>query len=373
MSVDALRSLPDQLLELSPELAQITSPDGTFIATNARWRHALGYTADDLARVTVFDLIADSHRESFRLITARMLQGDDTGIFELPFRARGGGEVLLEGQGLVHAGEDGRVSVFCTFREPAARRSGHEHLQVAVALGRAALAEVRDGVLAVDRFDCLTGLNPAAERIAALAARDGLGRPLGDVCRLADDLTGTAIGSLTAEAVRTGERQTPASEVVLVYPDGRTVSVDASALPLVGASGAVTGAVLVLRDLTEVREARRSFRDARAAGARRLDALRLLAGGIAHDLNNALAPIPLIVSSLQEECPERARELDVLAVSTDRAVSTIRQLLTFARGASAPSHAIDPRAVLLGAADVVRATFPEGIDVRTVVASDVEP
>ena len=70
-----------------------------------------------------------------------------------------------------------------------------------------------------------------------------------------------------------------------------------------------------------------------AASAQRLESLGRLAGGVAHDFNNALVVIQCGIEALAEglDDVERADVLDELSAGVDRAAGTARQLLSFAK------------------------------------------
>lgn len=68
--------------------------------------------------------------------------------------------------------------------------------------------------------------------------------------------------------------------------------------------------------------------------AQRLESIGTLAGGIAHDLNNILAPILLSIPMLKRgtQSDRDLRRLEMLEESAKRGAEMVRQVLTFARG-----------------------------------------
>ena len=85
----------------------------------------------------------------------------------------------------------------------------------------------------------------------------------------------------------------------------------------------------VVRDLTEQRQLEEQLRQ-----AQRLESVGQLAGGVAHNFNNALAAIigysELIVRQLEPTDPVRSDVEKVLVVA-EQSASLTRQLLTFSR------------------------------------------
>lgn len=86
-----------------------------------------------------------------------------------------------------------------------------------------------------------------------------------------------------------------------------------------------------------------------AASAQRLESLGRLAGGVAHDFNNALVVIQCGVESLADELEAHEREevVSEIATGVERAAGTARQLLSFAKrnveeiGECAPTDVIE--------------------------------
>lgn len=71
-----------------------------------------------------------------------------------------------------------------------------------------------------------------------------------------------------------------------------------------------------------------------ALRAQRMDSIGSLAGGIAHDLNNALAPVLLSVELLKinKDDAVRDRLLEIINTSAQRGTGMVKQILRFARG-----------------------------------------
>lgn len=108
-------------------------------------------------------------------------------------------------------------------------------------------------------------------------------------------------------------------------------------------------------------------RAAQILRAQRMESVGTLAGGIAHDLNNTLAPILMSVELLKEECPPGMRDLvQTIEESATRSADLIRQVLTFARGASGDRVQVTLTHLVKDIQKIGRETFPRNIsfDVR---------
>ncbi len=115
--------------------------------------------------------------------------------------------------------------------------------------------------------------------------------------------------------------------------------------------------IALARDITERTKTERA-----AQRSQRLESLGTLAGGIAHDLNNALAPILMGVDLLRSQYPNAAGILDMCQSSAQRGAAMARQLLTFARGADGKRVSIQPSHMLRDMANIIHSTFPKNIN-----------
>jgi two-component system cell cycle sensor histidine kinase/response regulator CckA len=102
--------------------------------------------------------------------------------------------------------------------------------------------------------------------------------------------------------------------------------------------------------------------EAIALRAQRMDSIGSLAGGIAHDLNNALAPVLMSVDVLRI-CPDdagRERLMDIITASAQRATGMVKQILRFARGQGGVGP-LQASRLVREMAKIVQDTFPKSI------------
>jgi signal transduction histidine kinase len=97
--------------------------------------------------------------------------------------------------------------------------------------------------------------------------------------------------------------------------------------------------------------------------AQRLENLGMLAAGIAHDLNNVLAPIGMASSLLRNSVTQSGdlRLLDTLDSCAGRGAALVRQILGFAQGVSGEARTLQARHVLKDVLEVITETFPKSI------------
>lgn len=143
-----------------------------------------------------------------------------------------------------------------------------------------------------------------------------------------------------------------------------------SILPVRDAAGAIAHFVAVKEDLTE-----KKLLESKFLRAQRLESIGSLASGIAHDLNNILAPILMSAQLLDmEEDDASRRELtQTIQASAQRASGVVRQLLGFARGKDGQKQPVQVRHLLRDLAKLASETFPCSIRVEEDCAADLWP
>ncbi|HVU17867.1 MAG TPA: PAS domain S-box protein [Candidatus Didemnitutus sp.] len=101
--------------------------------------------------------------------------------------------------------------------------------------------------------------------------------------------------------------------------------------------------------------------------AQRLESIGMLAGGIAHDLNNVLAPVLMAVGLLQQGLmdPSLRHLLGVLETSALHGAGLLRQILAFARGADGERTDLQVGLVIRDVAQLLRETLPRSITLET--------
>ncbi len=126
-----------------------------------------------------------------------------------------------------------------------------------------------------------------------------------------------------------------------------------------------------MRDLTEQRKM-----EAQYLRAQRMESIGTLASGIAHDLNNVLAPIMMAVELLKGETgddPRRRKILDAIHVSSRRGADLVKQVLSFARGLDGERTVLRLRHLINDLDAIISETFPRSIRITTQVPEDLWP
>ena len=298
------------------------STAATFAAANALSDHQILITLAGLAVLFAAALVL--YRRIARPI-AVLAAGVRTATAHLP-----AGPVPVAGPAEVAAlAEDVNQLIAASSRELEARSQ-----VTAVAESSA------DAILGITPDGVVTSWNAGAEQIFGYSRQEMTGAGLAVIS------APSRSGRLPAVLERIQAGETVADdEGKCVRKDGALIDVAYTLSPIRGAGGAVTGAAVVARDVTERNraEADRRALEHRLRQSDRLESLGHLASGIAHDFNNLLSAI-MNYAAFAEEATEKSEvraDVQQIQSAAQRAARLTRQLLTFARREPAQPQPLD--------------------------------
>ncbi|HVJ82888.1 MAG TPA: PAS domain S-box protein, partial [Planctomycetia bacterium] len=124
---------------------------------------------------------------------------------------------------------------------------------------RTTLGSIGDAVIATDAQGRVTFLNVVAEALTGWTVQDATGRPLDEVFRIVNETTRAPVENPAFRALHQGIVVGLANHTILIARDGAERPIDDSAAPIRDATGAIGGAVLVFRDVTERKRADDDF------------------------------------------------------------------------------------------------------------------
>lgn len=144
-----------------------------------------------------------------------------------------------------------KVAVFVEL----ARRTRQAREAERLRIWQTTLASIGDGVIATDPTGRVSFLNPVAEHLTGWKSDEARGQLLADVFRIVNETTREPVENPALRALQTGTIVGLANHTLLIARDGTERPIDDSASPIRDVEGAVAGAVLVFRDITERKKA----------------------------------------------------------------------------------------------------------------------
>jgi PAS domain S-box-containing protein len=116
--------------------------------------------------------------------------------------------------------------------------------------------------------------------------------------------------------------------------------------------------VTMVRDITERKQGEEQL-----LHAQRVENIGLLAAGVAHDLNNILAPMLMAASMLQTHVTDESdlRLLVMMEKSAQRGAALVRQILGFAHVSGGEQQLLQMKHLLRDIASIITETFPKAL------------
>ncbi|MGD9367259.1 MAG: response regulator [Desulfobacteraceae bacterium] len=165
------------------------------------------------------------------------------------------------------------------------------------------------------------------------------------------------------------ERQCPG-------PDGKPMWFQVVTTPIRNAEGRIRAALELVLPITERKEAEAAQQrmSEKLEEARKTEAIGTLAGGIAHQFNNALAVITGNVELMEHDYqndPHISAYSNPINSATKRMVQLTSQLLAYAKGGKYKEHLSDMSEVVQSTLSFVKHTIPDTITVNTMFKTDL--
>ncbi|HWA10942.1 MAG TPA: response regulator [Opitutaceae bacterium] len=210
------------------------------------------------------------------------------------------------------------------------------------------LNKARDAIIVTDLAGKITFWNQGAERVFGWTAAEAVGRGR-------SELFGPTVGD---DATTTAAEDDGRSELRLNNKLGQPLIVDNRVTVIRDAAGQPTSHLSICTDVTAKKQLEEQF-----LRAQRMESIGMLAAGIAHDLNNVLAPILMGAPILRDHVsdPGDIKMLTALEKSAERGAGLVRQILGFAHGVSGVAQVVQVKHILRDLSSVIRETFPKTI------------
>lgn len=121
------------------------------------------------------------------------------------------------------------------------------------------LASIGDAVITTDIAGRIDYLNPVAEQLTGWSRDEAVGRPLCQVFNVVNETTRAPVEDPVQRCFWEGKIVSLESDTLLICRNGQEPSIDYSAATIHDRRGTTIGAVLIFRDVTEVRRAARQL------------------------------------------------------------------------------------------------------------------
>ncbi len=270
------------------------------------------------------------------------LKGEDH-EFQYRMIAADGRVVWLHDIVTVARSDDGVVRMRGIMLDITGRKWAEEALRESEKLFHTLCDSAPIGIFRTDGEGNNTYCNPGWEKITGMSASEGMGMGWSKGIHPDDLEEHWKVWNKTVAAGHIYSH-----EHRRLTPQGETIWVRTLVTPVKSPDGKISGYVGTLEEINELRQARQDI-----LKNQKIEALGVLAGGLAHDFNNILTIIlgNVSLARLQLHEPEKVtKQLEKAENATARAKDLAQQLLTFARGGEPVKKIIEVTGLLKEAA-----------------------
>lgn len=218
-----------------------------------------------------------------------------------------------------------------------------------------------EGIWLIDAQQRIAFANPKMLQMLGCAASDMQNRPLLDFIHEHD--RPIALADIERQEAAPREPR----DLRFRRPDGSDLWAAMSVAPIVDASGKPAGALGMVTDITERKqaEAKRGLLESQLRESQKMEAIGTLAGGIAHDFNNILAAILGNAALARQQAAANSADqtcLEQIELAGVRGRSLVQKILAFSRMqphvlVSQPMRPLVEQSVAL-----LRATLPASVE-----------
>jgi PAS domain S-box-containing protein len=309
------------IVESSDDAIVSKTLDGTILSWNAAAERIFGYSAPEMVGSSIYKLIPPELHGDEGDILARIGQGEHIARFETIRRHKNGSLFPIELSISPVRDDSGTIIGASSIKRDVSER--RRALETSSRL--AAIVESSDDAIVSKALDgTVLTWNAAAERIYGYQAAETVGRSIYDL--VPNDLRSEEQSIL--ERVGRGEHVAH-YETRRCRKDGTQLDISLTLSPIRGGGGEIIGASSIQRDISERRRAEEALRQ-----AAKMEAIGVLAGGLAHDFNNQLYAVSGFAHFIGRDpglSPATRQDLIELQKVAERMASLTRQLLAFAR------------------------------------------
>ena len=354
-----------QTWAVSPDLLGALNAEGYFETSNPAWKSVLGWEQEEVARMSIWELLHPDDLERTRGGFALNQVGQPAIQFPNRYRHKNGGYRWISWVGVP---QDGLV--YCTGRDITAERDQEAALAQSTAERERIWRYSRDVITVIDITGVLKAVNPAAQDMFGWAPEDMIGRNVVDFIH-PEDRPPLRDGAL----IRERYAQPRIFLNRFLHKDGSYRHM--SWLAAASTEGEIYSSG---RDITAEREQAEALAAAQESlrQSQKMEAVGQLTGGLAHDFNNLLTGISGSLEMLQTRIAQGRfsavdRYVTAAQGAAKRAASLTHRLLAFSRRQTLDPKSTDVNLLIGEMEELVRRTVGPEVGVEVVGAGGLWP
>ena len=306
--------------------------DGRIIECNLAFEKMLDYTREEILGLNYADITPEKWRtDEENIVHSQVLTQGYSENYEKEYIRRDGTTFPVELRSYLLRDDAGNPSGMWAFvRDITGLKRAEALLIQSEHRYRSLVETITEGMAIVDFDENIIFANSSASRIFGYSHDELIGLNLRQII-ISEDLS-----KILTETQKRKKGIASKYEFTIQRRDKEIRHIFISVTPYQDADGNIEGAVGLFSDITERKKEKSEQKKLKEQleRAQRMESLGILAGGVAHDLNNILGPLvaypEMILMKLPSDSPAR-RQIEMLGKSAREAADVIQDLLTLAR------------------------------------------
>jgi PAS domain S-box-containing protein len=346
----------------SGEVIFMTDREGTFTFVNPTFTSVYGFTAGEVVgKTTPRILKSGSMRKENYADFWNTILNKNLAIGELTNKTKDGRLLTIHSSVNPILDDQGKIVGFLAIQRDVTEQKKVEEKN----REQAALLDIaQDAIIVRTMNDRIVYWNKGAQRLYGWTAEEALGK---DANRLLFKDLPAELSEADEVVLNRGEWS---GELTQIRKDRTEVIVESRWTLVRDNKGLPLSKLSVNTDISGRKKLEKQF-----LRAQRMESVGTLAGGIAHDLNNVLAPVLISLQILRKKLPqpEDRSMLDRLESTVQRGADLVKQVLTFSRGMEIDRSLLQVRHIIEEIKRFVKETFPAGIEITTNTPPELWP
>lgn len=326
--------------------------EGKITEANNAFLQMVGYTREELRAGLLRweEMTPSEYQHLDQGAIAQFINSGVCTLFEKEFLRKDGTRFpVMVGGALL---EESQQSAVCFVLDISTHKQAQQKIREQAAL----LDTTIDAILVRDLDNTIQFWNKGAERLYGWKAQEAIGKK--SLKLLYRELS-YELEDNYAILLEKGEWQ---GELRQITKEGKEVIVASRWTLVHDDEGHPKSILTVNTNITEKKQLEAQFHR-----AQRMESIGTLAGGIAHDLNNALTPMMMTVQLLETKVHDaHSKEwLSILETNIRRSAELVKQVLSFSRGLEGKHLPLKVGRFVAEIEQIVKQTFSRAIEIRT--------
>ncbi|MHB1688975.1 MAG: PAS domain S-box protein, partial [Ignavibacteriaceae bacterium] len=232
-----------------------------FVYANTAAENLTGYTKEELLNLRFWDIIHPGFKELVRQTGIARQKGEQVpNRYELKILKKDGKEIWIDySAGFIEW--KGQPAIIGTAFEITNLKRTENTLRESEEVFRTTLYSIGDAVITTDVFSNIIHMNPVAEKLTGWKESEAYGKIIFDVFKISNELTHQKVANPVERVLREGIVVGLANHTILISRDGTERPIADSGAPIRNEEGQITGVVVIFRDQTEERKAKKALEE----------------------------------------------------------------------------------------------------------------